>query len=282
MSKKNSELLKLYKEYTIQNKVIDYDTLIPNMEYVKKLISIVSKTDHIEKYIKKSVLRKEHECEEGESVFATYTAYDKKITVYKKGIKELYSSIANKDELTRFLEGKFYLTASFTQIILHELEHAHQQKIIMEEDSTRAMLLYLSSLGSTDTEETYKLSLKERQAEIKSHRRILNLLNKLNEQYYLDRLCMIEYSCFLESQINGYTMEDGIIKCPTLEHFRLTGQIEGLIDGVDWYNEDERVCLETLKKMYSTYQRINLGLPIDESEYNYHIDLIKKYRGNLK
>lgn len=282
MSKKNSELLKLYRDYTLKDKVIDYDTFKPNMDYVKKLISVVSSFDHTEKYVNKTELKKEHKSEEGNTVFATYTSSNKKITVYKNGIKRLYDLIDNKDELLDYSDGRFYLTAIFTQIILHELEHAYQQKIVIEEDSDRAMLLYLSILGSTDTKETYILSLKERLAEIKSHRRMLNVLNKLNEKYYLDRLCMLEYSCFLESQIIGYSIENGIIKCPTLKHFRLTGQIEGLIDGVDWYNEDERICLETLKKMYSTYQRINLGLPIDESEYNYHMELIKKYRGNIK
>ena len=187
-------------------------------------------------------------------------------------------------------EELFYKNLLVTQVVLHELEHANQRKIMDKEESLEGDILR-ASLSKQDKDITIKLmqagltgkqidliletqkTMKsegglilpdERLAEIKSHQEIKDTLSEISDE--VPNLIEFENASILESKLRGYTFDKGRIISPTIDYLIFTGKSFAL-QKFEWFNKDSRTCLKNVQSLFSLDERLTYGLPIDNSEF---------------
>ena len=114
---------------------------------------------------------------------ASYSNYKKNITIYSKMIDKMVKNIENNILTTDKFEITFYKNLSILQVLLHEIEHANQQKIAYNENSLEAFIIRLSYLiNNSYNGEIYEYCPEERLAEIKSFEELIILIKYLNSK----------------------------------------------------------------------------------------------------
>lgn len=218
----------------------------------------------------------------------SYNFISKQITVYTDEIKDIYQNLIFVDE-----ELSFFKTIYYTQLILHELEHAKQEKIISEENGMESRIISLSipnssminsELAPAEIAKDFLNSLKrmyvytknyiyvphERMAEINSYQKIINIISLCeldlpNTKKYLD-------DALLRNFILGY--DDTF--SPTVKYFKeLDNYRKNGLNDLDWYSENEDECLKKSIELYPFNQRIKWGLPIEKEK---KLEMINKYK----
>ena len=156
-------ILKIIYDKTINNKIIDFKDIekILDLLIVEKSLPIRSNN------------------------LASYSNYSKKITIYTEMIDKMVKDIENNLLNVNGFETTLYKNLSILQILLHEVEHANQQKIAYNDNTLEALIIRLSYLVNYDYDEKmYEYCPEERLAEIKSFEEINTLIsytnNKLN------------------------------------------------------------------------------------------------------
>ena len=268
----NIKLLKLIYDYSRSGKLVDHN-------YVDKLIEIVIEEKKLNKYVIKSQILSEKESfiENGISL-AQYNPFSKTISIYANGINQMLEFNDRYLVLFGSTEQLFYKNSLITQIILHELEHANQRKIIDTEQTLEAEILKLItseisfntgmkllnegysieqiityiSIKKHQSNENYKknynIAPEERLAEIKSYQEILELLFEIKE--YVPNLLEFEQTNKLEQLLRGFDYKEGFIYPPTVLYLIQNGNAQAL-NRFDWYNEDYYKCLQQSKSNYS-------------------------------
>ena len=192
-------------------------------------------------------------------------------------------------EMFSSTEELFYKNLLVTQVVLHELEHANQRKIMDKEESLEGDILR-ASLSKQDKDITIKLmqagltgkqidliletqkTMKsegglilpdERLAEIKSHQEIKDTLSEISDE--VPNLIEFENASILESKLRGYTFDKGRIISPTIDYL-ISGKSFAL-QKFEWFNKDSRTCLKNVQSLFSLDERLTYGLPIDNSEF---------------
>lgn len=193
-------------------------------------------------------------------------------------------------EMFSSTEELFYKNLLVTQVVLHELEHANQRKIMDKEESLEGDILR-ASLSKQDKDITIKLmqigltgkqidliletqkTMKsegglilpdERLAEIKSHQDIKDTLLEISDD--VPNLIEFENASILESKLRGYTFDKGRIISPTIDYLISTGKSFAL-QKFEWFNRDSRACLKNVQSVFSLNDRLMHSLPIDSSEF---------------
>lgn len=175
-------------------------------------------------------------------------------------------------------------------MVLHELEHANQRKIMDKEETLEGDILR-ASLSKQDKDITIKLiqtgltgkqidliletqkTMKsegglilpdERLAEIKSHQEIKDILSEISDE--VPNLIEFENASILESKLRGYTFDKGRIISPTIDYLISTDKSFAL-QKFEWFNKDSRTCLKNVQSLFSLDERFTYGLPIDSFEF---------------
>lgn len=195
------------------------------------------------------------------------------------------------------VEQLFYRNLLITQIILHELEHANQRKIVDNEQTLEAQILRLSLLDYEIKQilknkyidesiityakakmqvynDNYAIAPHERLAQIKSYQEILNLLTQIKK--YVPNLLEFEQTNKLENLLRGFYQESEIYS-PTAAYLIQNGKSQ-MLHEFNWYDEDYHKLLEKSKANYSFEDRLKYGLMIDEEEFDYCDQIIKTSR----
>ena len=271
-----SKLLKLLYEYSANGKLVDG-------KYIQKLIEIVVDSKGIVDYAGGLIITdKDSRLRDPNSLLAVYYPNRKLIAVYLDAIEEMLKSYNTYQEMFSSTEELFYKNLLVTQVVLHELEHANQRKIMDKEESLEGDILR-ASLSKQDKDITIKLmqagltgkqidliletqkTMKsegglilpdERLAEIKSHQEIKDTLSEISDE--VPNLIEFENASILESKLRGYTFDKGRIISPTIDYLISTGK---------WFNKDSRTCLKNVQSLFSLDERLTYGLPIDNSEF---------------
>jgi hypothetical protein len=274
-----SKLLRLIFDYSKNGKLVD-------KAYLEKLIDLVVNSKDISKYVQNSEIVSSGTEETMDGILlAEYRPNRKLIRIYSEAMERMLQELFNG------IEQIFYKNVLITQIILHELEHANQRRIIEKEDTLESkvlktsvtnididlvstllnegftidQILYYIRREKTLREEHYLLLPDERIAEIRSHQEIVRTLEPIKE--YTPNLIEFEKANILENMLRGYFYNEGVITSPTLEYASASKRIDKL-KSFQWFDENNQECLRKARKELSLKKRVTYGLPLDVNEFS--------------
>jgi len=175
----------------------------------------------------------------------------------------MLNDIENTIKTNNTFEIFLYKNLSLLQVILHELEHANQEKIRYTNNTLEAFLLRISQFV-LENDLLYEYKPEERFAEIKSFDDIITLFNMLEIKNF--NLSSILKTDKLQRELRGYHFKNNKINIPLFTYFIL-GNKESLLNAFDWYLSDYNKCLEQVSEEYDFNQRLFYGFPISINEY---------------
>lgn len=274
-------IAKLLLDYSYNGKLI-------NKNYIDRLIEIVIKGKSLEEYVHNFIIK---DNAEDKNDYANYHPSSKTISLYLDGFSDYIESELKYIHLFPKSDRYLYMNLITTQTILHELEHAEQQKIINTSNGFEAQILRLCefkdrpdieilvSLGEISTNEAnlylnkkytnyqkvynelYLYAPHERLAEIKSYQSIIRILKYIK---YAKRLVNYEELNKLEKLLRGYNSTYS----PTITYLEKQDRKNDL-EKFDWYCESKEETIKLAKEKYNLAERLKYGLPIDSDEHQY-------------
>jgi len=225
---------------------------------IEKLLELLINEKQLEEYISDI-----HIQQIGSNKLASYSNYERKITIYTSVVNTMLNDIENTIKTNNTFEIFLYKNLSLLQVILHELEHANQEKILYTNNTLEAFLLRISQFV-LENDLLYEYKPEERFAEIKSFDDIITLFNMLEIKNF--NLSSILKTDKLQRELRGYHFKNNKINIPLFTYFIL-GNKESLLNAFDWYLSDYNKCLEQVSEEYDFNQRLFYGFPISINEY---------------
>lgn len=296
------ELLKLIFDYANDNKILDSSG-------IEKIIEIVVNNEELDNYVRNLIIMNNLSVIQGCTTYAAYDPLDMNILVDFNAIKDLIKVNYRYKELFNGVERRFFYNLVILQVILHELEHAFQYKVIEDKqnDSTESLLLkaslflsyalkknyqeFLFDNGITTQELDYFIQFQrklykkyydfvpsERLAQINSYKMIKRLTELLRAK--LPRLYEFYAASFMEQKLKGYLEAYKLGGCPTKVY--LFGVKKGDVwTKLDFYDQNENTLMWNVENMYDLSSRMALGLPVSLADLDKECDkllLANKYR----
>jgi len=249
-------LLSLIYDYSINKKILD-------IKSIEKIIILLIDTKKIHEHILRINI-----INENNKKLASYYNYTKHIEINSLCINNMLTNIDNSIIITDEVEKIFYKNLLILQIILHELEHANQEKIILNkevQDIEQLILIFSEQVDNNIKIKLYEICPEERLAEIKSFKDILDIINPIKKQYYeLSEIIKIEE---LQRLLRGYHYNNSnFVDSPLISYFSKGNKIE-VLNNFNWYNKDINICLSSTILEYKLLERLKYGLPIETEEY---------------
>lgn len=229
---------------TINNKSL-------NLSDIKKIVELLVINKELNDYIDNIEFNSaDNNC------LGCYSNYKKSITIYTKTFEKMLHDVDNSIVNFNKFELLFYKNLLMLQVILHEVEHANQQKISYTKNSLEALIIRLSYLVDDGyNEKLYEYCPEERLAEIKSFDELNNLLNySIRRKFTIVEVIKAEK---LKRMLTGYYAIDHSVSVPLISYFS-DGKVE---------------LLNTIKSLINTHKflslddRFKFGFPISNQEY---------------
>lgn len=298
------KLLKLLFDYSQQGKVVDQN-------YMDKLVEIVVREEGLDNYVRRTKIVtdeiQKRNISSDRITLAVYSSLYKRISLYANNINKILECYEQYLPLFTPVEQLFFRNIMISQIILHELEHANQERMIEEDyqkESLETTILRLSDkivrprhiekllesgypshlitiyikAKERHYKENYMTDPHERLAEIKSQQQILDMLELIKD--ITPNLVDYEGTSKIERLLRGYIEYDyDMISVPTFEYLQNPLAFEEL-SRFHCYQNNYDDSLKVAKKHYSLEERLTYGLSIDQKEYQYCQEVIqfsKKY-----
>lgn len=207
---------------------------------------------------------------------ASYSNYYKKIVLYSNVIDKMIADIHTNIKTNNNLTKNLYINLSVLQVILHELEHANQEKII-NCNTLESFILRISQIVKSQNQ-IYEFNPIERFAEIKSYNDLLKIVNYENDLFLKSLIKNDE----LQRKIRGYHYFNGKLYSP-IELYFIKGKVDYLLSSFEWYSDDNNLFAINVDKMYSLEDSLFYGFPIlDKNYYNIMNNLITNLNKNYK
>ena len=281
--------------------LLEYSDSIVSEKYIEKLIDTVVRKKGLQDYL----INYEIDKNNTGRTQAKYNPRAKTIILYpnSKAEKHNYYDMICALTLTN-REYKLYTYSTISQMILHELEHANQERIKYREDSLESKILRLSDFDYDRIPPIPKSYIQEF---IKKNKKLskeefaeayMNMTDEYEEKclekymkiYHKNYSCapnerlaeiksineIIEALDLIDSDkvmqfmiISKYeSMRSGYTESysPTIKYFEAQGKKEEL-KSFDWYSEDEEKTKNLSKEIYCLQDRIKYGLPLYDDEY---------------
>lgn len=252
-------ILKIIYDKSIKNKILD-------IKDIDKILELLIANKGLNDYvlnINVQQIRSDN--------LASYSSYTKNITVYIKAIDRMIKNIEKNILITNDLEISMYKNLSILQILLHEIEHANQQKIAYNENSLEALIIRMSYLiPNAYSEKLYEYCPEERLAEIKSFENLLLVINYLNKKP--NNLLEILNAEKLQRLLRGYHYINCSVISPLNAYFTLGNR-------ADLLN-----CLNFKINMLSEKMKFGFSISIDEYRNNMSnliLSLNKKFKDKI-
>lgn len=249
-------ILKLIYDKSIINEILDINDIYKILELL-----VVNKNlnDYISNISIQPIRSKN---------LASYSSYTKNITIYTKVIDIMINNIETNILIANDIAKSLYKNLSILQVILHEVEHANQQKIAFTQNNLESFIVRMSFLiPNAYGEQLYEYCPEERLAEIKSYQEILTSIKYLKDKP-LDLLDLLNTEK-LQRLLRGYHYNNGNVEEPLTTFFTLGKKLE-LISKIG-LNTD---LLE---------ERMKFGFSITIDEYATSMNkLIKSLNKNFK
>ncbi len=281
------EILKLIYGYSVKGKLVD-------SKFIDKLIEIVVTKKNIHNYVRDIRFTDELEKNDYGAVCATYDFFSMEIAVDYESIQIVMGKRRHYDQLFCSLEQMMFRNLTITEMILHELEHACQNKkaddksdnsieaklinacLVLEQamKNPRTLHALLKGKDFSIYFEEYKRLYKqyyvfnpiERLAEVNVFQTIVNSIEPIEE--YIPNLYEFEQASLVEAMLRGYTdsWNQGI--CPTQVYLFGTGQ-SNVWSELNFYNQEYSQLMKSVSDGYNNLTRkLSLGLPVSYDEYN--------------
>ena len=280
--------------------LLEYNDSTISEKYIEKLIDTVVRKKGIKDYVKSYEIDKNN----NGRTQALYNPRTRTISLYPNSKAEKHNYYDMVCALTfSNREYKLYTYSTISQMILHELEHANQERIKYREDSLESKILRLSDfdydrippmskdyiedfmknnngLSNEEFAEIYMNMVDEYEEKcLDEYMRIyhenyscapnerLAEIKSVNE--IIDALDLIESDRVMQHMmINKYeSMRSGYTETysPTIKYFNVQGKSNEL-KKFDWYSEDEEETKKLSKEIYCLQDRIKYGLPLYDDE----------------
>lgn len=264
------ELLSLLCDYSNKG-------LIADRNYIVKFIEIVSYYSKLHENVKSVVFEPVGEKKE---TLASYSFDEKKIYYFYKTVEEQIDN----NPYQRFIpknEFVFYKNSIISSLLLHELEHVKQFKMILENNDLESEILRLSrkdnlllcdqKIADEKKQEAkyiydkyYYFSPEERLAEIRAHINMNNIIFPIKN--FVPNVLKMEEILAYKNMLKGYKLNSTLIS-PTIYYLSLKGKSNEL-EKFDWYDSSLKKSIKKSKARYDLNSRLQLGLPIEEKEFN--------------
>ena len=299
------EILRLVYDYSVKGKLVD-------QQFLDKLVEIIVTKRSLNDYVKDAKIS-QLPSKISENACASYSLIDKKIQLYIPAINNVLEHESNFDVLFEEHEKILFRNFIITQSILHELEHAYQykkakdknnqsieKKIIsaclivnltlsdpniqsrkifdmMNIDEYLNLLIHLKNNRELN-KKYYRINPVERLAQVYSYITVVNSLKPIKD--VIPSLYEFENACLYEQMIRMYpeSWQNGV--CPTQVFFYSMGQQKSW-DKLGIIGETNSEIIENACSKLDVFDRLTLGLPVRESEYDGMHDLLlstNKYR----
>lgn len=275
------ELIKLIYDYSVKMKLFD-------LNLAEKIIEIfVSKKD-LRNYVKNLRITDRLQMLDSDIVCASYSPSTKEVSIDYKALQIILENRSVYECLFSSFEQIMFKNFLITQILLHELEHANQHKILnmnphdsIEKKLLSASLFYqipknektiemiASGELTKDNIVTYMSDMyakyyvfdpSERLAQIKSFEIIVSAVEQIKQ--YVPNLHEFESASVMQEMLKGYQESfDCGQRCPTEAFLHYTGQ-EKILSELDFYSDNRKNDDD-----YSLQKRLTYGLPISFGEY---------------
>ncbi len=284
------EILKLIYDYSANGKLVD-------TKFIDKIIEIVVSKKSLNNYVRSVQFTNKLDKNDYGVACAAYDLLSMKILVDYESIQIAMENRSYYDQLFHTLEQVMFRNLTITQYILHELEHAFQNKQADDksDDSIEAKLVnasfvleqamknprFLSALlkGKIPTQDFiaymvqnkelykqyYHLNPVERLAQVNSFRTIINSIEPIKE--YIPNLYEFKQASLIEEMLRGYQDSWDQGSCPTQVYLFGTGQ-SNVWNELDFYSQDSSQLMKNVCDKYNLARRLSLGLPVSYDEYN--------------
>ncbi|HJJ16511.1 MAG TPA: hypothetical protein OIM63_00240 [Bacilli bacterium] len=238
-------ILRIIYDKTINNKIL-------SSKDIEKILELLVIQKCLNKYILNINVQQIRS-----NNLASYSNYTKEITIYTEMIEKMVKNIENNILIANNFEIILYKNLSILQVLLHEVEHANQQKIAYNDNTIEALIIRLSYLvNNTDYDILYEFCPEERLAEIKSFEEINNSICYINKDLtFLPNIIEMEE---LKRKLRGYHYKKGYITIPIVDYFNNSNNQE-LLAAFDLTNN--------VMDDYSLKERFKYGFPISIDEY---------------
>lgn len=183
----------------------------------------------------------------------SYSVKYNNITIYSNTIEKMKNDLNNQLINIGDFDKLLYINLLLLQIVLHEIEHANQQKELKFITTLESFIIKLSYLVTYDikmNEKLYECSPEERFAEIRSMSEVAFMINYIERKSLtLERVFELEK---LKRYLRGYHFQETTLKSPIIEYFSIGRKEEYL----DLFNMD-----------LNNNERLYYGFPITITEY---------------
>ena len=284
-------IFELIYDYSIKGKIVD-------KVFIDKLVEIVVWGKHLDYYVRKVNITDKLVANANGVIGAEYNLTSMDISIHSGSIQRILEGRSYHYNYSfNSLERIMFKNLSVAQIILHELEHAYQNKQcdMVHDDSTYSKLIQASFLLEKSIndwqilmaiingrinekdlstllskykslyQQYYRVNPSERLAQIKSYKMIINLLKPIREQ--VPNLYKFESATLLKEKLKEYSNLWQIGICPT-QKFLFGVELESIWYDLDFYNKNVKKLTKKACAKYSLEKRLALGLPISCSEYD--------------
>lgn len=284
------EILRLLYDYSISNRLVD-------RTFIEKVIRLYADSYQIGHYVNKIKILDINE--NNNNSLAGYSYNTREIIIF---IDKLLEEILDNNSFNLVPNNQlyFYKNAQILHVILHELEHANQAKIIDNEKTLESEILKFTGVSKSQDiisarlrksgfssksieiflnskmkiyNEFYDYAPHERLAEIKSLEKTQEILSPIKK--YIPKVVDIGNMKILQNYMKGYNLSKQI-NSPTIYYLQKQGEYSQL-EKYDWYDYYPSIALFKSKEKYCFENRIRYGLPIDSKEYNEMNKKLKKY-----
>ena len=284
------EILKLIYDYSVNGKLVD-------SKFIDKIIEIVVSRKSLNNYVRNVRFTNKLEKNDYAVVCAAYSPLSMEMLVDYESIQIAMENRSYYDQLFHSLEQIMFRNLTIAQYILHELEHAFQNKqadnksdnsieaklvnasIVLEQAMKNPRVLNALLKGEIPAQDFiiytlqnrelykqyYALNPIERLAQVNSFRTIVDSIEPIKE--YIPNLYEFKQASLVEEMLRGYTdsWNQGI--CPTQVYLFGTRQ-SNVWSELDFYDQDSGQLMKNVSDKYNLARRLSLGLPVSYDEYN--------------
>ena len=196
----------------------------------------------------------------GSNKLASYLELERMILINSKVIDKMIKELHKNNKVLKGFEEILYFNLRIAQVVLHEIEHANQKKMI-NNNSLESFILRISEIVP-EKKQIYEYIPKERFAEIKSYAEII-LMTNYHENNNLNELLQIEK---LQRLMRGYHYKESSIISPIESYFEI-GERKDLLYSFDWYSNSREERIKKVKELYSLDDSLFYGFNISDDDY---------------
>lgn len=292
------EISKLIYDYSVNGKLAD-------TKFIGKIIEIVVSKKSLNNYVRNVQFTNELEKKDYLVACASYSTLSMEILVDYESIAIAMENRSYYDQLFHSLEQIMFRNLTIAQYILHELEHAFQNKqadnksdnsieaklvnasLVLEQamknprvinallkDESLAQDFIRYALQNRELyKQYYALNPIERLAQVNSFRTIVDTIEPIKK--HIPNLYEFEQASLVEEMLRGYTDawdQQGI--CPTQVYLVGTRQSNVWFE-LDFYDQNPSQLLKNASKRYNLARRLSLGIPVSCYEYDSYNEILQ-------